>query len=361
MAPTTTAGGDYENGTFPYLPGKSVTFNDGDGRFGGTDTYLQSDSKACEGFSHDNSPAFDALSAAASFSQTADNQSDGGSGPRSSTVFARLWAECIGDETCAAFASDASSNLRGTDGQTRTHSGGHETKPPREQHPPSQSLLNHRHLGPWERLVAVLMNERGVDVSRALTAHEQILLEREVADWLQLVQGRKGREQGPGKGMAERLASAAAAALHQEEAVPPAACERPAGSRTNHPAGNAAASEENRSNGGIPNVGRRKLSVVGLEFPAVVVEGSPSPAEGRPEKSTERAGDGGPSATAAGEAGEGMGTGTATSGSNNTPERQLDLRGVALDAHEVCAVVSEVALLPRSASVASLLGLSAFP
>lgn len=342
VAPTATADSGNKNGVFPCSPIKSVTFNGGDSSSSssGTAPYLRPDSKAFEGFSRDdnnNNTASDMRPAAAPFPRSTDNPSDDWSGPPSSVVFARLWAECIGDDTCAAFASDDScSTPGGTDGKTRTHDGP-ETPSPRHQHAPPPLSTSHRHLGPWERLVAVLRNEQGIDVSRALTTHEQILLEREVADWLQRVEGRNGQGLGQGKGMAERLASAAAAVLGQKEAVPTAAPERPhdirAGETTAMAAGASPAAAEgshnNISSGGIPNNSRRRLSVGGFEFPAVVVEGYYPP-----ETATERAGSRGPSATA-GDAGKGAGT--AMSGSKKKPGRQLDLRGVALDAHEVCA------------------------
>lgn len=332
VAPTTaTAGGDNnQNGVFLCSPGKSVTFNGGDGGNGGTAVYLRSDDRnAFEGFSRDSNSAFDALSAATPSPQTADDsRSDGGSGHRSSVIFARLWAECVGDDTCAAFATDDGSTLGGADGKSCAPSP--ETPSPRQQHA-SPSLLHHRHLEPWERLVAVLRDERGVDVARALTTHEQILLEREVTDWLQRAQGRKERELGRGKGMAERLASAAAAVLCQEEIVPTTDPERPYERR---------AGEVSHGSGEIPNSSRRRLSVGGFEFPAVVVEGPSSPVGGSPETNTERAGGRNPSATA-GDAGD-MGHGTATSGSKKKSERQLDLQEVAFDAHEVCVFVHEV-------------------
>lgn len=335
LASTATAGGDNRDGLMlPCSPGKNVTFTGGDGSSGDA-AYLRSDSRTFEGLSRDNNSAFDMLSAAAPFPQNADNHSGGGSGARSSVVLARLWAECIGDDTCAAFASNDGAAPGGTDGKTCTR-GGPETAPPSQQYT-APSLSNPRNLGPWKRLVAVLRDERGIDVSRALTSHEQILLEREVADWVHRAQGRKERE--PGKGMAERLASAAAAALRQEKTKPAAASERADGSRAGEPAakavsaGKAAVGES--GSGGIPNVGRRRLSVGGFEFPAVVVEGSVSPVGGSTGMATKRAGSRGPLATA-GDAGEGMGAGSATGGSKKTPERQLDLRGVALDAHEVC-------------------------
>ena len=347
LASTTTAGGDNQDGgwSFPCSPGKSVTFGGGDGNGGDPVTYLRSDSRALEGLSRDNISALDTVSAAgASLPQDADNQGGGGSGPRSPGVFARLWAECIGDDTCSAFASiDGASTTGGSDGKASTR-GGPETACPR-QHPPAPPLSSPRNLGPWERLVAVLRGDRGIDVSQVLTTHEQILLEREVADWVHRAQGRKGREVG--KGMAERLASAAAAALCQEETKPAAASARPRGTRAaGEPAAKASsagiAAVEESCSGGIPNAGRRRLSVGGFEFPAVVVEGSAlSPVGNSPETNTERAGSRGPSATVD-DTSEGAGAETATSGAKGTPERQLDLRRVALDAHEVCPPICRV-------------------
>lgn len=314
VAPTATAGGGTQ---------KSVTFDGGDGS--------SKDFHGFDGCTRENNSAFDMLSTATPFNQNTDNRTDIGSALRSPDVFARLWAECIGDDTC--FISGGA-----TVGTICAH--GPETPSSRQHATPSPS--NHGNLGPWQRLVSVLRDKRGVDVSRALTTHEQILLKREVADWLQRAQGRKN---GSGKGMAERLASAAAAALRQAEtAATTAAPERSQSSRAGETSaaasavGTTAAAEDSNGSGGINNVSRRRLSAGGFEFPTVVAEGSSSPVGG---SNAERAANRGPLAMTAGTEEE-TGAGMVAKGPTKTPERQLDLREVAVDAHEVRAFPSEV-------------------
>lgn len=200
--------------------------------------------------------------------------------------------------------------------------------------------------------MGALRDERGIDVSRLLNVHEYVLLEREVADWVRRAQGGQGQGLGlgRGKGMAERLALAADAALHQKGAMSAATPERPRGvaasqdgargggeSAVESTATAAAAAAEEGHRGGIPNASRRHLPVAAVQFPMVVVEGGPS-------STAERSGHGlntGDAASrvptaATGGAGEGTGARTATSRPQKSLDRQLDLLGVALDAHEVC-------------------------
>lgn len=293
---------------------------------------------------------------------------EGSSSKRNSAaIFARLWGECIGDDTCAAFArseeekTSTSAPGGGTENDDRTINTLHHPAPsssssprlPQEQaasSPPHSSY--HHHLGPWERLVSALRDDRGIDVSRLLSGHECFLLEREVTDWINRAQGRQRAGPGRGKGMAERLALAAGAALHNQKGAMSAAAaaatpERPRGGAASRDgarggsddetaddfgstamASTAAAVEEGHR-GGIPNHSRRRLPAEDSHFPMVVVEEVASDKGDAVSRV--------PMATAGGES-EGSGAGTAAvsrSQKKKSSDRPLDLLGVALDAHEV--------------------------
>lgn len=321
--------GEAERGSFSRPPVKCVKF-DGNEDYGdgGAAVRRQSETSDADG----------GLSNTARFSETADKQRDGagGSGPESSAIFARLWAECIGDNACDAFAPDDDSVLSGCGGKSSvSHDPAFPSLSP-QQAPALSNHSNHPHLGPWERLAAALRDDRGIDVSRVLTAQERTLLEREVADWLGRSQGRPGQAAGQGKGMAERLASAASAALRQKDGSTSAtaATGQPGGgggggaASQNETTGAAAVAAQERGSGGSPTADRGRLSVGGHGFPAVVVEESspPSPVGGGGTTKAERDGGRPPSGTA----GDG-----ATAARSQKPGRPLDARAVALDAHEV--------------------------
>ncbi|CAN0291510.1 unnamed protein product [Ascophyllum nodosum] len=87
-----------------------------------------------------------------------------GAGATAVAMFERLWAECIGDH-----AFFGSRNDRGA-----------------------------RSTSPWDRLVGAMLNIRGVDVTKELTAHERMLLDREVADWWRVGGGAGERIEGEG-------------------------------------------------------------------------------------------------------------------------------------------------------------------
>ncbi len=321
-AATAAADSEADTGSFPRPPAKSVTFD-------GSDDYGNGGAAVLRQL--DTNDAVGRLSSTTRFSETAEKQRDraGWSGPESLAIFARLWAECVGDNTCAAFTPDDGSVPGGSGGKKSSASPGPAVASVPPQQAPAHSNRNHHPLRLWERLTVALRDERGIDVSRALTAHERTLLEREVADWLGRSQGRTGRPVGNGKGMTGRLASAAAAALRQKDGSTPVAM----ATWQNEPTGAAAAAARERCSGGIPNPGRRRLSVGGHDFPAVVVEESspPSPVGGG---GTTNAGTDG-SRAPSGAAGDG-----ATATTPQKPGRQLDLRAVALDAHEVSCVCS---------------------
>ena len=152
---------------------------------------------------------------------------------RSFEVFARLWALCVGDDTCGKFDHTTGSILSdvpngggggGGEGGDREYGGdgGYDdttfagmadksiafgSPRPQQQHPSSSSSSISG--TPWERLVVALLS-RGVDASHVLTAHEYTLLKRELADWYR---GSERDDAGQGQGMTDRLAAAAAAAL----------------------------------------------------------------------------------------------------------------------------------------------------
>lgn len=283
---------------------------------------------------------------------TARNTVEGG---RGADAFHRLWAECVGDDICAGFGSaDGPSSSGGSNSGGKVSyddscpTGGRDKSDVAPDSPPPQhylsssssSLGDRSSTSPWERLVAAL-RDRGVEVSRVLTAHEHVLLEREVADWWR-GQGRGlGREQG----MAKRLASTAATTISERESGAAATTAAPAApnawlsSRTEALADNgrgggitrlAAADGMGHRSGGIANSTKKKLPVGDLNFPSVVVEGPSSPPfeggagrnEGRPTSSFE--------STMAGT--------TGTAAERVLRARELDLRGVALKAHEVGCV-----------------------
>lgn len=283
---------------------------------------------------------------------------DGGSNRNSATIFAHLWGGCIGDDTCAAFACSEKnpSTLPGgteNDDEANALHPASSSQPPQEQPASPPRSSHHHHLGPWERLVGALRDDRGIDVSRLLSDHEFFLLEREVTDWINRAQGRQRAEPGRGKGMAERLALAAGAALHQKGTMSAAATpERPhdgaalpdgargggggetadVGSTATATAATAAAVEEGHR-GGIPNHSRRHLPVEDVHFPMVVVEEGSNKGDAASRI---------PTATAGGES-DGSGAGTTASRPQKIRDRPLDLLGVASDAHEVCAAASSCA------------------
>lgn len=393
-----TAGAHKHVGFHPFSPDESTAFEgtDGDGAGAAEESLQPSDNNALEeGFSHENHaarggaaaatvPAASALGSKNASSSSRDNH-DEDSG-RSSAIFARLWAEVIGDyyyyddddDACAAFPPGDCHNSTpgGGAGENRmavkknSAVSSSSSSSPQQSRASSPSFLsssskNHRQqsLDPWERLVAALREDRGVDVSRVLTAHEHTLLRREVADWLHRARGDPGRggggrgaaaaADGQGKGMAARLAAAATAALNMKDMAAPAAVAVAATPRQTRVVGGPrddARGEVGCDDGGggraatesavvkagvVPDEinpaawssdhgSGQRLSVGGFSFPAVVVEG-----EGATPATNGR------SRHLRATAGEGPGAGAANGGPQKRLERQLDLRGVVLDAHEV--------------------------
>ncbi|CAM9171599.1 unnamed protein product [Ectocarpus sp. 8 AP-2014] len=370
-----TAGAYKHVGFHPFSPDESTAFEgtEGDGAGAAEESLQPSDNDALEErFSHENHaargsgggggaaatiPATSALGATNACSSSRDNH--GGDSGRSSAIFARLWAEVIGDydnddDARAAFPPGDRHNSTpgGGAGENRTavkknsasSSSSSSSSSPQQSRAPSpwffsSSSKNHRQqsLDPWERLVAALREDRGVDVSRALTAHEHTLLQREVADWLQRARagprgggggggGAATAADGRGKGMAARLAAAATAALNMKDTAAPA------------PAAAVAIPRQTRVVGGPRDDARgERLSVGGFSFPAVVVEG---------EGATPAMNGGGrhPRATS----GEEPGAGAANGGPRKRLERQLDLRGVVLDAHEAPATGRDDKIVRRA-------------
>lgn len=333
-----TAGGHARNDVPPSSPCKSVTFN------GHAAVHKYFDGDSFESLHPENGTTFVGSPTSTSGGTSRDKNSVNERSMRDSTIFAHLWADCIGDNTCAAFAGGESSSL--PDGMNGEIIDALDPAPSLFQEQPASSpQCSQHHLGPWERLVSALRDERGIDVTRLLSLHEYVLLEREVTDWLDGAEGRQRAELRPGKGMAERLALAADAALHQKDTPSAATPEKPCGVAASQggargggqsaamgstaTAGTATAAEEGHS-GGIPNHGRRRLPVEESHFPMVVVAGGPSKADAETRVLT---------ATAGGKS-EGSEAGTTASKPNKSLDRQLDLFGVALDAHKASTSLS---------------------
>lgn len=301
----------------PRSPGKRVTFfgnptNNGNNGTGGAQLFTGDDAATGSSSSYGDDTGKGVT--------TTPGDNKGGRG--SLEVFSRLWAECVGDDTCGGFSHTSGSVLGGgpsggpSDGSdggggggdsvygrdgydggdiavagmdTRTALGGSPRSP--QQHPPSPSSSLHisdspSSSSPWERLVVALLH-RGVDASRVLTTHEYTMLSRELADWHRGQEGGDaGREEGMSK--ADRLASAAAAAaqrtedrattttagLYPSKSVPLGA--KPIGGEKNK---NTVVIAGNHGNG-TANNDSRHVSFGGFEYPWVVVGGPPSSASG---------------------------------------------------------------------------------
>lgn len=307
----------------------------------------------------------------------------GGRGPAAAAaaaVFARLWAECVSeDPTCAGFGSVDLTGGRCHAAAAAYHAGvdaggSGNGAPPRSPPQPTQQQWQEENNPPasmssfssyfcpsssspvssgfppppWERVVTGLAR-RGVDVSRELTRHERVLLERELKDWSTQSQDREstlgggnGREAGGGEGgqgggadreglgMAGRLALAASAVFdegaHAKNAPFTPTFLSDARSRKNNAVTvvtAAAAAAQKTAGGGslISNGTRRSLSLGGVDFPAVVVEGG---------------GGGGGGGELGSEANKSVSHPTGKSeAEGGKVERELDFRGVAIEAHEV--------------------------
>lgn len=377
-------------------------------------------------------------------------------------LFARLWAECVGDDTCDGFSGGGGFTCGGGGGresngdrwgyedehnddgcEVQETEADNETDRNRntrgltddnrnsqtQQLPLRQGHSRHRFLSspssapgsstasPWERLTTAL-STRGVDILHSFSVHESTLLERELCDW----RNGQGRGLGQGQSMAERLATAAAVAMAAEAGVEDkqsgndrgttntAANVDKGSSRTalsdrtavlnscDHPGGfdgsrdiNVSRQEntekavtlhhEGRDVGGAdsgdggdgwaaadsmhsaaaaaaaattPTTRGRALSIGGFDFPAVVVDKASrgSSAVNSVHRATgsgdlgarEGTRHGAVSKRPAGGAGDGaevaatrnsVGSGGITSTGQRRTKRQLDVRAVALDAHEV--------------------------
>ncbi|CAM9952189.1 unnamed protein product, partial [Scytosiphon promiscuus] len=353
------------NRSSPRSPGKNVTFTGVDnGGAGGSPHTGDSALGSLSGRDDRNRPnGNNCLSASGALATDHEgrNACSDQSYRRSSVIFARLWAECVGDDTCAAFADDSCSMLSSMDENAcvvdSTPSSQEEQQEQDKVHHAIPSLSKHQDAGPWERLIAALRNDRGIDISQIMSGHERTLLEREVADWLCRANGQDAQGLGPGKGMAERLASAAAVALHQDvtatglelershdvAALPDGAslCAGTGGDERKTMGETMTAVSEATLGAGASNASPKRLSVGGLDFPAVVVE-EPAmlPAHARRDRET-NVNDAAirPPSISAGGTREEMAGGQVAAPFQATPpkklERELDLHGVALDAHEI--------------------------
>lgn len=357
----------------PRSPDKRVTFfGNGSGGTGGAPPFTGNDN-AATGFSCSDDTGKGGTTT------LGDNQGDRGS----LEVFLQLWAECVGDDTCGGFihtsgyvlGGDPSSGSSpsggpsdGPDGGgggggdgvygrdryddgdiavagmgTRTALGGSPRSP---QHHSSSSLSSSQPISgsppslPWERLLLALLS-RGVDASRMLTTHEYTLLKRELADWHRgQERGDVGREQGMSS--ADRLASAAAAAQVQSTGDRAAigtaglcpSTAAPSGAKSNGGKNKKSIDTAGYHGAGTVNNASRQVSFGRFEYPWVVVGDPPSSAS-RNVQANEAENQTMPaeSATAAAAAAAGVaGTRVKKMAHLETP---LDLRKVALEAHDV--------------------------
>lgn len=357
---TTNAADDHSRNRFsPRSPGKNVTFTGVNGGDAGASP------RVCDS-------AFEGFSSVDDWYQYNGNNAPlTASSSLAMATFTRLWAECVGDNTCAAFADDNCSVLdsmdeKGYAADSTTSSQQKEEGQQKQRHHQEphafSSFSKHQDAGPWERLVAALREDRGIIVSQVLSGHECTLLEREVADWLHKAQGRDAQRLSQGKGMAERLASAAAAVLHQDVITSAVTPGKPRGVAVLHDGARTSGtvrgdgrgamgqpmtgSSEDKRGCGVSTASPRRLSVGGLDFPAVVVEEEPAvpPTHGPTgyEENRNDAAKRAPSPTtgSVNETTRGQPAGSATDTPRKKLERELDLRGVALDAHEVCVARS---------------------
>lgn len=337
----------------PHSPGKRVTFFGGGNGTGGAPS---TGDNATGSFSYSNDMGKETTT-------LGDNKYNRGS----LDVFSRLWAECVGDDTCRGFTDTSGSilgggpgdgpdgggggaggsgagdgdNLYGRDGydgsdiavagmDTRVALGGSPRLP--QQHPSSLPVPGSPS-SPWERLLLALLN-RGVDASRVLTTHEYTLLKRELADWHRgQDRGDVGREEGT---TAERLASAAVAiqptgdraaiavaGLRPSMAAPlKAQSDGKKNKKTTDVAGNHGVGTANAS---------RQVSFGGFDYPWVVVGDPSSSVIGNVQANEVESRTLPAESTAAAAAAGGAETAVKMA-HLKTP---MDLRKVALEAHDV--------------------------
>lgn len=184
-------------------PRKSVNFTIGD-------SYNESNGDALGGRvtdAHTNSSTYEDNEGVPDYSASSAPKDGAGTDVRAMERFARLWKECIGDgDTCFWFHAVRPRSYGECLGNDRTSSsrveygtftGGGDTEdssattrtnfsPPHDRGGlnlySQSSSPGCWSTPPWERLLEAL-SRRGIHVNQKLTAHERMLLERELADW----------------------------------------------------------------------------------------------------------------------------------------------------------------------------------